>query len=157
LGMYLNEAPYGGSSWGVGPAASQYFGKTVKELDLAESAILAGLPQLPSVYSPFSKTPTAYVTRTQHVLDRMVEDGYISKDLSSQTMNEVKSYKFSTSSATMAAPHFVFWIRDLLTQKYGADAVEGGGLKVTTTLDLDLQTQAQSIMSEEIDKAEKLG
>ena len=59
LGMYLNEAPYGGDSWGVGPAAEQYFGKEVKYLDLAECAILAGLPQLPSVYSPYSSTPTA--------------------------------------------------------------------------------------------------
>jgi 1A family penicillin-binding protein len=157
LGMYLNEAPYGGSSWGVGPAAQQYFGKSVKELNLAECAILAGMPQLPSVYSPFSKTPTAYIARTQHVLDRMVEDGYISKDLENQTMDQVKNYKFSTDGSTMTAPHFVFWIKDLLTQKYGADVVEGGGLKVTTTLDLDLQNQAQQIMSDEVDKDEKLG
>jgi len=157
LGMYLNEAPYGGSSWGVGPAAEQYFNKSVKELNLAESAILAGLPQLPSVYSPFSKTPTAYVARTQHVLDRMVSDGYISKDLATETMEEVKNYKFSSNSATMTAPHFVFWIKEQLAEKYGEEVVEGGGLKITTTLDLDLQNETQNIMSEEIDKAESLG
>jgi 1A family penicillin-binding protein len=157
LGMYLNEAPYGGASWGVAPAAEQYFNKPVKELNLAECAILAGMPQLPSVYSPFSKTPTAYIARTQHVLTRMVEDGYISNDLANQTMDEVKNYKFSAANSTMLAPHFVFWIKDQLIAKYGEDVVENGGLKITTTLDLDLQNQAQSIMTEEVDKAEKLG
>lgn len=154
--MYLNEAPYGGASWGVGPAAQQYFGKLVKDLNLAECAILAGMPQLPSVYSPYSKTPTAYINRTKHVLDRMVEDGYISKDLAAETMEQVKSYKFSDKNSTTKAPHFVFWIKDLLAEKYGEDVVEGGGLKITTTLDLDMQEEAEKIVSEEIDKAEKL-
>ena len=157
LGMYLNEAPYGGNSWGVGPAAQQYFNKSIKDLDLAECAILAGLPQLPSVYSPFSKTPTAYINRTNHVLNRMVEDGYISKDLASQTMEEVKNYKFANENSTMKAPHFVFWIKDLLAEKYGQEVVDAGGLKITTTLDLDLQDQAEKIVSEEVDKAANLG
>ncbi len=154
LGMYLNEAPYGGASWGVGPAAEQYFGKEVKELNLAESAILAGLPQLPSVYSPYSSTPKAYINRTKHVLDRMVEDGNISQALADETMKEVESYKFNDQKSTMQAPHFVLWIKDLLSQKYGEDVIEGGGLKITTTLDLDLQNKAQSIVAEEIDKSE---
>lgn len=156
LSMYLNEAPYGGASWGVEPASEQYFGKTVKELNLTECAILAGLPQLPSVYSPFSKTPTAYINRTSHVLDRMAEDGYISKELAKETMEQVKNYKFTSSNSTTKAPHFVFWIKDLLTEKYGESVVENGGLKITTTLDLDLQDQVQKIVTEEIDKAEKL-
>ena len=155
--MYLNEAPYGGASWGVEPASQQYFGKSVKDLNLTESAILAGMPQLPSVYSPFSKTPTAYVSRTNHVLDRMMEDGYISKELAVETKEEVKNYKFNTNNSVTKAPHFVFWIKDLLAEKYGEAVVEGGGLKITTTLDLELQTEAQKIVSEEIDKAEKLG
>jgi 1A family penicillin-binding protein len=157
LTMYLNEAPYGGSSWGVGPAAEQYFGKEVKDLDLAECAILAGLPQLPSVYSPYSNTPMAYADRTKHVLTRMVEDGYITQQLADNTMEEVKSYKFADKNSTVKAPHFVFWIKDLLTKKYGADVVENGGLKITTTLDLDLQSQVEKIVSEQIDASEKLG
>ncbi len=157
LGMYLNEVPYGGASWGVGPAAEQYFNKPVEELNLAESSILAGLPQLPSVYSPYSKTPTAYVDRTKHVLNRMVEDGYISQQLADETFDQVKNYKFSSQNSTMKAPHFVFWIRDLLAQKYGEDVIEGGGLKIITTLDLELQEKVQEIVTEEIDKTEKLG
>ena len=155
--MYLNEAPYGGSAWGVGTAAKQYFNKDVKDLDLAECAILAGLPQRPNAYSPFSKTPTLYIDRTNHVLDRMREDGHISADKEKETMVEVKNYKFYQSTSVLSAPHFVFWIKDLLAQKYGEDTVEGGGLKITTTLDSKLQDQVQTIVSEEVTKTEKLG
>ena len=77
--MYLNEAPYGGSAWSGG-RSEQYFGKAAKDLNFAESVILAGLPQRPNAYSPFSKTPTAYIARSEHVLTRMVEDGYITED-----------------------------------------------------------------------------
>ncbi len=156
LSMYLNEAPYGGNSWGVGPAAKQYFSKEVKDLNLAECAILAGLPQLPSVYSPYSSTPTAYFNRTQHVLNRMKEDGYIDQATVDLTMEEVKNYKFASVNSTIKAPHFVFWIKELLTNKYGTDVVENGGLKITTTLDLELQQQAEKIVSEQIEASEKL-
>lgn len=155
--MYLNEAPYGGAAWGVGTAAQQYFGKDVKELTLEECAILAGLPQRPNVYSPFSKTPKAYVARTYHVLERMKEDGYITANLESQAKPKVADYQFRTNQSTIAAPHFVFWVKDQLIQRYGEDAVEGGGLKITTTLDLDMQHKVEDIMSSEVDKAEKLG
>jgi membrane peptidoglycan carboxypeptidase len=127
------------------------------KLDLAWCAILAGLPQLPSVYSPYSSTPDAYKDRTKHVLTRMVEDGYISQDLADQTMEEVNNYQFQDQKSTMQAPHFVFWIKELLAEKYGEDVIEGGGLKITTTLDLDLQNQAQQIVSDEIDKDEEKG
>lgn len=155
--MYLNEAPYGGSLWGVGSAAEEYFGKKVKDLNLAESVILAGLPQRPNVYNPFSKTPTAYIDRSKHVLDRMVADGYIKQQLADSTFEEVKNYKFYDNKNKIVAPHFVFWIKDELAKKYGEDIVEGGGLKITTTLDLKLQAEAEKIMAEEIDKADKLG
>ena len=154
--MYLNEAPYGGMAWGVGTAAEQYFGKSVKELNLAESAMLAGLPQRPNVYSPFSTTPTAYIARTEHVLNRMVEDKYIDEETKKTTMEEVKNYKFFENTSKLSAPHFVFWIKDLLSKRYGEDVAEGGGLKVTTTLDINLQNQIQQIVSDQIDKSEKL-
>jgi len=153
--MYLNESPYGGAAWGVGAAAEQYFGKPVKQLNLAESVILAGLPQRPNTYSPFSKTPTAYVDRANHVLDRMEADGYLDKETKKQAAEAVKNYKFRESGSSLAAPHFVFWVKDLLTEKYGEEIVEGGGLKVTTTLDIRLQSEVEKIVGEEIDKAEK--
>ena len=155
--MYLNEAPYGGAAWGVGTAAEQYFGKKVNDLNTAESAILAGLPQLPNVYSPFSKTPTAYISRTEHVLNRMKEDGYIDDEVYKKTLEEVKNYKFFENQSKFLAPHFIFWIKDVLAEKYGQEAVDAGGFKITTTLDLKIQNEVQKIVSDEIDKSEKLG
>lgn len=155
--MYLNEAPYGGTAWGVEIGAKQYFGKSVKDLSLVESIILAGIPQSPNNYSPYSKTPTAYIARADHVLTRMIEDGYVPANQKNQLMDQIKNYKFSGNKTAIQAPHFVFWVRDMLIEKYGEAAVEGDGLKITTTLDLDLQTQAEKIMSEEVDKAERLG
>lgn len=155
--MYLNEAPYGGPAWGIGSAAEQYFNKKVADLNLTECAILAGLPQRPNSYSPFSKTPTAYISRTGHVLERMTEDGYISKELAEKTLEEARDYKFYENKSQILAPHFVFWVKDMLIDKYGVDLVEGGGLKIQTTLDWKIQEEAQKIVSEEIDKSEKLG
>lgn len=154
--MYLNEAPYGGMSWGVGSASEQYFSKDVKDLNLAESVILAGLPQRPNVYSPFSATPNAYIDRSRHVLDRMVDDKYIDKETRDNTFEEIKNYKFSANKNALSAPHFVFWIKDILSQRYGEAVAEGGGLKVTTTLDLELNEEVQKIVAEQIDKSEKL-
>ncbi|MEI8067783.1 MAG: transglycosylase domain-containing protein [Candidatus Shapirobacteria bacterium] len=155
--MYLNEAPYGGIAWGIEAGSQQYFNKPIKDLNLTESAILAGLPQRPNAYSPFSKTPMAYVDRTKHVLTRMVEDGYISQEAADQALEDAKTYVFSKNRSQIVAPHFVLWIRDVLIKKYGEEVVNNGGLKVTTTLDLRLQEEAEKIMYEEIDKAEKLG
>ncbi len=155
--MYLNEAPYGGAAWGVGSGAEQYFGKEVKDLDVTESVILAGLPQRPSVYSPFSKTPTAYVDRTRHVIERMVEDGYMTKEEGDAIFEKAKNYKFFENKDKNLAPHFLNYIKDEIAAKYGEEAIEIGGLTITTTLDAKIQKETQKIVSEEIDKSEKLG
>lgn len=155
--MYLNEAPYGGAAWGVGSGAEQYFDKPVSQLSLAEAVILAGMPQRPSVYSPYSQTPKAYVDRSAHVLERMREDGYISSELEESTLAEIENYEFADNVTTIKAPHFVLWLKSQLEEKYGEELVEGGGLKITTTLDLEIQEEAEKIVAEEIDKAEKLG
>ena len=155
LQMYLNEAPYGGTAWGVEAASEIYFGKKVKDLDLIESAIIAGLPQSPSRYSPYSSTPKAYVERTKQVLRRMREDGYITSDQEKNANSEVADVYFQPQGASFKAPHFVRYVQNILTDRYGEAAVEQGGLKVTTTLDLTLQDKAQGIVSEEIAKVEK--
>src|SRR3990172_5501633 len=155
LQMYLNEAPYGGTAWGVEAAAEVYFGKKVKDLTLIESAVLAGMPQRPSVYSPYSSTPNAYMGRTQEVLRRMREDGYISKDQEESAKRELDNVKFQERGASFKAPHFVQYVQKVLSERYGEVVVEQGGLKVTTTLDLELQEKAEDIIKEEIDKVEK--
>lgn len=154
LQMYLNEAPYGGTAWGVEAAAEIYFGKKVKDLNLVECAILAGLPQRPSTYSPFSSTPKAYIDRTQQVLRRMREDGYITKNQEEEAKNLLDSIAFQKGSS-FKAPHFVQYVQKILEERYGEAVVEQGGLKVTTTLDWKLQEKAQEIVAEEISKVEK--
>ena len=156
LQMYLNEAPYGGTIWGVEEAARTYFGKSVSDLNLTESAILAGLPQSPSLYSPFGQNPKAYIGRTKDVLRRMREDGYISAEEEKKSLDELNNVKFASQSGTFKAPHFVMYVKKLLEDKYGEKAVELGGLRVTTSLDLDFQEKAQAIVSSEIAKVEKL-
>ncbi len=155
LQMYLNEAPYGGTAWGVEAASEIYFGKKVKDLNLTESAVLAGLPQSPSRYSPYSSNPKAYVERTKVVLRRMEEDGYITADQEKNAIAEVSGIYFQSQGASFKAPHFVQYVKDILIERYGETVVEQGGLKVTTTLDLELQEKAQGIVSEEIAKVEK--
>ena len=156
LQMYLNEAPYGGTAWGVQEAAVSYFGKDAKDLNLIESAILAGLPQLPSAYSPTGSNPTAYIGRTQAVLRRMKEDGYITAEQEEQAKKELEEVEFVPRGGLFKAPHFVMYVKKILEDKYGERVVDLGGLRVTTSVDLDLQEKAQKIVSEEIEKVEKL-
>jgi len=152
--MYLNEAPYGGTAWGVESASEIYFGKKVSNLNLVESAILAGFPQRPSAYSPYSSTPKAYIARTEAVLRRMREDGYISKDQEKEAAGMLGSVEFQVRGASFKAPHFVQYVQKILEERYGETVVETGGLKVTTALDLKLQETAQEIVAEEIEKVE---
>lgn len=152
LEMYLNNVPYGGTAVGVGAAADAYFGKNANDLDLAQSAFLAGLPQAPSYYSPFTGNKY-YLDRTQFVLSQMVKEKYITKAQSDKAYEEVKGFKFTQrNNETIKAPHFVQYIKQQLADKYGEAAVEGGGLQVTTSLDYDIQRQAESIVKSEIDK-----
>jgi len=156
LQMYLNEVPYGGTAWGVEAAAETYFGKAVKDLNLVECAFLAGLPQRPSKYSPYSSTPDAYIGRTQEVLRRMREDGYIDKDQESSAREALDSLDFLPRGASFKAPHFVQYVQGLLEERYGERVVEQGGLRVTTTLDYELQERVQDIVADEVAKAEPL-
>lgn len=154
LTMYLNEAPFGGTAWGVEAAADVYFEKPVAELTLVESAILAGLPQRPTAFSPFGSNPQAYITRTAEVLRRMREDGYITKALEQEAVSQLPSIPFAQKDTDIKAPHFVIFVRELLSELYGDRVVEQGGLVVKTTLDLELQEKAQRIVAEEIAKVE---
>ncbi len=153
LEMYLNYISYGGTSVGIEAAANSYFDKNASQLTLAEAALLAGLPQAPSRYSPFASDPVAAKNRQVEVLRRMVEDGYISQEESDNAQKEVLN--FALSKIDINAPHFVFYVRDLLYEKYGVETVEKGGLRVTTTLDLDLQNTAQASLSAEVNKLER--
>ena len=153
LELYLNEAPYGGTAWGIEAASELYFGKKAKDLSLVESAILAGFPQRPSYYSPYGPDPKVYIGRTESVLRRMREDKYITRKEEEEAKKELPSIAFKGKAQNIAAPHFVFYVKELLVEKFGEEVVEKGGLQVTTTLDYELQEKAQSIVKEEVEKA----
>ncbi|MFZ5376554.1 MAG: transglycosylase domain-containing protein [Patescibacteria group bacterium] len=148
LEMYFNQVPYGGSTYGVEEAAWRYFNKSAKDLTLAESALLAGLPAAPSVFSPYGPNPELAYQRQHEVLRRMVEDGYISTEQAETAAQE--KITFRTDTIDIKAPHFVMYVKKLLAEKFGEETLTQGGLEVYTTLDLELQENAQKIVSEEI-------
>jgi penicillin-binding protein 1C len=153
LELYLNHIPYGGTAYGIEQAAKLYFSKETKDLTLAESALLAGLPQAPSRYSPFGSTPNLAKERQKQVLARMYEDGYITKEEQKAAENEVLVY--AKQQTNIKSPHFVLYVKDLLVEKYGQTMVEQGGLRVTTSLDYDLQEYTQASVSAEINSLKK--
>lgn len=154
LEMYLNEVNYGGPVYGVEQAAVTFFGKNASNLTLSESAFLAGLPQAPSRYSPFTNDPASAYARRAEVLRRMREDGYITTEEEAQANNE--ELVFNSSQIKIQAPHFVMYVRQLLAEMYGEDMVNTGGLTVKTTLDLELQNQVQTIVTNEVDALARL-
>lgn len=155
LQMYLNEVPYGGGTAGVAAAAEQYFGKEVKELNLTESIILAGLPQSPSRYSPYIGDPLAYIPRAKEVARRMREDEKITKEVEQLVVSELGKVVFKGLGTKIKAPHFVMYVKQLLEDRYGTNVLDVGGLKVTTSLDWQIQEKAEITVKEEIDKVSK--
>jgi len=154
LQMYLNQVSYGGSTYGVEEAAWRYFNKPAKELSLAESSLLAGLPAAPSVYTPFGSNPELSFRRQEEVLRRMVEDGFISIEEAYHAKQT--KLEFRPDVIDIQAPHFVMYVKKLLVEKFGEDTLNKGGLEVRTSLDLNLQKQAQAIVTQEVDKVSHL-
>jgi penicillin-binding protein 1C len=150
LEMYLNQVPYGGTSYGVEAASQVYFGKSVKNLTLAEQAYLAGLPEAPSTLSPYGSRPDLGKKRQEEILHKMHQQKYITKKDRDKAI--AQKLTFQKISNPIKAPHFVFYVKDLLVKKYGQQTVEEGGLKVVTSLDLKLQEYAQASVSAEVEK-----
>lgn len=152
LEMYFNQTPYGGTMWGVKAAASGIFNKDVSNLSLAEAALIAGLPGSPSKYSPFTN-PDGAKQRQKMVLARMEELEMISKE--EREKAEEEELKYFVERSEIKAPHFVFEVREKLVEMYGLQTVLEGGLRVTTSLDLDLQSFVEETVSTEMEKIEK--
>jgi len=152
LQIYMNEIPYGGTAWGAEAASNQYFGKHVWELNLVESAVLAGLPQKPTVYSPFGSNPDAFKERTKDVLRRMREDGYLTAKQEKKAIAELPNVKFASFGQNIKAPHFSIYVKNYLEEKYGTKLVQEGGLQVTTTLDISLQDMTEQMVRAQVEK-----
>lgn len=150
LKMYFNEIPYGSTAYGIESAAMMYFDKSAKDLTLAESAILAALPQAPSYYSPYGSHKDELINRQHYILDLMVEQGYITKEQAESAKNEKLNFRQKIDN--IKAPHFVFYVKELLSQKYGERMVEQGGLKVITSLDWDKQQIAEEELTKQAEK-----
>lgn len=148
LNLYLNQVPYGSNAYGIEAAAKTFFNKKAKDLNIAESALLAALPNAPTYYSPYGIHKENLLARKNTVLKEMKKLGYINE----QEFTVAEKYKFSFSPQTtyMKAPHFVVAVQDYLEKKYGYDTVEKGGLSVITTLDLHLQEAAEEIMTRNV-------
>jgi 1A family penicillin-binding protein len=147
LALYLNQTYYGGMSYGVEAAARHYFGKPARDLDLAESALLAGLPQAPSRYDPFGDRAAAQ-DRQSDVLDAMARAGMITAAQAAAAKSE--PLQFAADDQRMRAPHFVHYVLGLLDAQLGPDVVARGGLTVTTTLDVGLQDAAQELLRRQV-------
>jgi len=154
LEMYLNEVGFGGTAYGIEEASKLYFNKKAKDLSLAEAALLAGLPQSPTKYSPFGTNPELSISRQQEVLRLMVENGFIDKEQMFEAKKQ--TIQFAPNRIDIKAPHFVMYVKNLLVEKYGEEIVEKGGLEVITTLDLNLQNMAQEIVRNKVASLQQL-
>lgn len=160
LEMYFNETPYGGNTRGVGTAMEIYFNKPLAELTTLEAAFLAGVPQRPSAYSPYSGRfdedgQPLWKMRTRAVLSAMLNNDYITRAAYEEALAGIDSLTFERAATQIRAPHFVFYVRQQLEEMFGEELVARGGLKVTTTLDWQLQEKAQMAVSEEVEMVKK--
>lgn len=149
LALYLNQTYYGNLAYGAEAAAQSYFGKHVWELDTAECALLAGLPQAPALYNPLTDLAAAKA-RQADVLRLMVKAGFLSQ--AEADLAATERLHFAATSFPIEAPHFVMWVVQQLEARYGPALVDGSGLKVTTTLDLGLQDAADSIVRRQLEE-----
>ncbi len=146
LELYLNQIYFGQGAYGVQAAAKTYFGKNVEDLDLNECAMLAGIPKSPNYYSPTNNLQAAE-ERKSVVLDQMEKYGYINASQASKTKKEeLKLVKQTKSTETNEASYFIDYVTQKLIDKYGADAVYKDGLKIYTTIDMDMQRAAEAAM-----------
>lgn len=145
LNLYLNETPYGGTIYGIEEASQNFFGTSSTDLTLAQAAYLAALPQAPTFYSPYGNHRDALENRKNLVLSRMLENKFISEEEYSQAKTEEVDFLPQRDSG-IKAPHFVFFVREYLENKYGQRAVEERGFRVITSLDYTLQAKAEDIV-----------
>lgn len=154
LTLYLNEAPYGGNIYGIEEASVTFFGKHASDVNLAEAAYLAALPQAPTLYSPYGNNVEKLEARKNLVLKKMLEQQMISDADFASSSKEI--IKFTPQQqGGIRAPHFVMFIKEQLAAQYGEESISEGGLRVTTTIDMDLQKKAEDVIKQYAEQNEK--
>jgi penicillin-binding protein 1A len=157
LFLYLNQIYLGHGAYGVVAAAESYFAKPIEDLNLAESAVLAGLPQAPSKYSPYQH-PQQAKKRQVYILNRMVEEGFVSASEASNAAQTAYTIRSNEKPSLEKASHFVEYVRRYVEEKYGKDTLYKEGLQVFSSIDLHYQETAQEAVEaglKEIEKKEK--
>ncbi|MCP4907770.1 MAG: penicillin-binding protein, partial [bacterium] len=155
LWLYLNQIYFGQGAWGISEAARTYFDKDVSELGLSESALLAGLPQRPSEYSPV-RSPKAAEKRRRYVLNRLRADGVIDTAQYAEALAHPPTLKRPAYRANMhAAGYFTEEVRRFLYDQLGGEPVLNGGLRIETTLDIDLQLAAVAAVQKGLEAHDK--
>ena len=149
LEMYMNEISYGNRAYGIEAAAETYFGKPARELTLAEASLLAGLPQAPSYYDPYTNMPAAR-DRQSYVLDQMVRTGAITAAQRQSAASASIKLIPTSQLGPQEAPHFVTYVRQMVEQQFGTESLFREGLQITTSLDLDLQHLAEKSATDHI-------
>ena len=142
FGIYLNEIPFGGSIYGIEEASQAFFGKSAKDIALAEAAYVASLPKAPTFYSPYGRNRQSLEERKNLVLGEMLRNGFINQAEHDKAREEKVDFR-PQEEFGIKAPHFVMYVREELIKKYGERVLEEGGLRVVTTLDYDLQKEAE--------------
>ncbi len=146
LDTYLNDTPYGGSVYGVEEASKTFFGKSAKDVTLAEAAYLGAIPQAPTFYSPYGKNKNSLDARQKLVLLKMKENNFINEDEYQAALKQEVVF-LEKNTTGIRAPHFSLYVKDYLVSKYGEAVVEEGGLKVITTLDYRMQEKAEKVIT----------
>ncbi len=154
LELYLNQIPYGNNCYGIEAASKNYFGKKAKDLTLAESALLAALPKAPSFYNPYGKNLNLLLERKNLVLKKMKEYGFISEEEFEKAIKE--EIKFKPPKTKILAPHFVIYVKRYLEEKYGEKVLKTKGLRVITTLDLEVQKMAEEAIKWGVERNRKI-
>jgi 1A family penicillin-binding protein len=145
LAHYLNEIPYGGTIYGIEEASQSFLGKSSADLSLAESAYLSALPQAPTYFSPYGNHRDELETRKDLVLSQMLKNGFITKEEYGSAKEERVEF-LPQATIGIRAPHFVFYVREYLAQKYGEESLAERGFRVITTLDATLQEKAEEVV-----------
>lgn len=155
LALYLNEIPYGSSIYGIQAAAQSFFGKDAKDITLEEAALLAAIPQRPTYFSPYGTHTDDLKARRDYILRTMAELGSVPQADADAAI--AKEIAVLPQKSTIKAPHFVFFVREQLVEEFGEQMVEEGGLRVTTTLDLKRQEQAEQAIAAGMDRVRSRG
>lgn len=150
LEMYLNTVYFGEGAFGIEEAALTYFNKNAKDLNLAQSALLIGLLPSPSKFSPINGDLKAAQERQKYVLQKMLEEKYITLKQKEEVEKEKLTFQKSKEDLNLEAIHFAFMVKDSLVQKYGEKAISDSGFKVKTTLNSQWQKEAEAVVVEQV-------